>query len=239
MDDKKSYKNKRNSIIFIIVFIIIILICTILLMPLFTKLLDEKTRLNLENKINNLGVLGWLLVLLLQILQVVISFIPSEMVEMIAGAIYGPIGGLLTCVLGIIISAILMYFFAKHIGKKFIKNLLNTKKYSKYKFLNNKTNLEITIFIVFFIPPGPKDIFLYLSPFLPISPVRFILISTIARIPAILTSTVIGDQIIKGEYQTATIIFAGSLVISVLTIFINNWYINKKEKLNIYNNISS
>ena len=40
------------------------------------------------------------------------------------------------------------------------------------------------LFLLFFIPGTPKDVLIYLGPFLPVRPHAFFLISTLARIPS-------------------------------------------------------
>ena len=52
----------------------------------------------------------------------------------------------------------------------------------KYKFLQDPMKIEMTVFILFFIPGTPKDALIYLAPLIPISPIKFFLIATFARI---------------------------------------------------------
>jgi uncharacterized membrane protein YdjX (TVP38/TMEM64 family) len=53
------------------------------------------------------------------------------------------------------------------------------------------------MFISFFLPGMPKDILIYVAGLLPVKPWRFIIISTFARIPSIVSSTLAGTNLIE------------------------------------------
>ena len=95
--------------------------------------------------------------------------------------------------------------------------------------MQNQKRVELTVFLLFFIPGVPKDVLVYMAPFLPIKPVRFFVIATIARIPSVITSTVLGDQLIEGNIISSIIVFAVTAVVSIAGILFHNFYIKKKE----------
>ena len=53
----------------------------------------------------------------------------------------------------------------------------------------NPKKVEMILFILFLLPGTPKDLLVYIAGLLPIKPSRFIIISTLARIPSIVSST--------------------------------------------------
>ena len=165
----------------------------------------------------------------IQVLQIIVAFLPGEPIEIVMGVFYGSIGGLFTCLLGILIGSILVYLLSKYIGKPFVKLFIDIDDLEKYKFLRNTKKVELTVFILFFIPGTPKDALTYLAPFVPIKPKKFFVISTIARIPSVITSTILGDQIIKGNYLIAIIVFIITAIISIAGILFSNYYIKRKQ----------
>ena len=96
------------------------------------------------------------------------------------------------------------------------------EKLKTYNFLNNPKKIHIYFFILFLIPGLPKDIFLYLVPFLPIKFTSFLIISSIARIPSILSSTIVGKSLIDGNYLTSFIVFGIFAVLGVIGILFND-----------------
>ena len=227
--------NKKEKVINIVkISIICLLIITaitliIIYLPNIYKLIDKDNQDNLINKIRNKGINGWFIFLLIQILQVVISFIPGEPIEVIGGVIYGAFGGLLTCMLGCLIGSMIVYFLSLKIGKSFIKLFLKEKDFNEVKFLKNEKRVEELVFIFYFIPGTPKDIITYLAPYTKIKPLKFFLISTFARIPSIITSTWAGSSISKNNWGLTIGVFLGTFLIALLGLLIRQKIFNKKE----------
>lgn len=227
--------NKKEKVINIIkISIICLLIASaitliIIYLPNIYKLIDKDNQDNLINKIRNKGINGWFIFLLIQILQVVISFIPGEPIEVIGGVIYGAFGGLLTCMLGCLIGSMIVYFLSLKIGKSFIKLFLKEKDFNEVKFLKNEKRVEELVFIFYFIPGTPKDIITYLAPYTKIKPLKFFIISTFARIPSIITSTWAGSSISKNNWGLTIGVFLGTFLIALLGLFIRQKIFNKKE----------
>ena len=71
---------------------------------------------------------------------------------------------------------------------------------------------------------------LYLAPLAPIKPVRYILIATFARIPSIITSTLLGDSIAEGDYLMSVIVFVITALISVIGIIVGNRFVIERAK---------
>ena len=70
---------------------------------------------------------------------------------------------------------------------------------------------------------------MYIGILLPIKPARFILISTFARFPSVITSTLMGASIVEGNLKWSIIIYAVTFILTILLIFI----VNKFDKNNI------
>lgn len=227
--------NKKEKVINIIkISIICLLIITaitliIIYLPNIYKLIDKDNQDNLINKIRNKGINGWFIFLLIQIFQVVISFIPGEPIEVIGGVIYGAFGGLLTCMLGCLIGSMIVYFLSLKIGKSFIKLFVKEKDFNEVKFLKNEKRVEELVFIFYFIPGTPKDIITYLAPYTKIKPLKFFIISIFARIPSIITSTWAGSSISKNNWGLTIGVFLGTFLIALLGLLIRQKIFNKKE----------
>ena len=61
---------------------------------------------------------------------------------------------------------------------------------------------------------------------LPIKPIRFILISTFARFPSVISSTIAGENILLGNLQISVISYIVTFIVVGIVIFI----INKLDK---------
>ena len=123
-----------------------------------------------------------------------------------------------------------IFLLVRKLGMKFVKRAVGTDDLTRYRFLSDKNKVEITVFILFFIPGTPKDALTYIAPIAPIHPIKYLLIATFARIPSIITSTILGDSLAAGDYVMAIIVFAITALISVLGIIFGNKYIEKRHK---------
>ena len=106
----KISKKRIIVILLSIVSLTFIALASLKLIPFFISLKDPKKQEIFKTYIINLRWKGWLTILVIQILQIFIAFIPGEIVELLSVMIYGSLGGLLICLLGILIGSILIYY---------------------------------------------------------------------------------------------------------------------------------
>ncbi len=220
-------KKKILSIIALVLIVALFVGATIYLLPFFAELLEEQNRLAFQAYIDSLGWLGVLVILGIQVLQIILAFIPGEPIEVIAGFMYGPIGGLLICLVGIVIGSTLVFFLVSKLGVPFIKLFFKEEKLKQYEFLQNPQKVDFMTFILFFIPGTPKDLLTYVAPLTPIKMSRFILIATFARIPSVVSSTIAGSAIGDGQFALSIFVFAITGIIALFGIRYNNKLMNK------------
>jgi len=231
-DNKNLPYAKADLVKFIILLALIVvsIIVTVYYFPFFMSLREAAVRAQWIVKIKDSGVKGLAIALGIQITQVVLAAIPGEPVEIAAGFLYGAWGGLTLCLLGIFIGSLIIFMLVKFLGASFVRSIIKDKNIDKLKFLHNAESLDIVVFILFFIPGTPKDLLTYFVPLTPMKPVRFLLIATFARIPSVITSTIIGASLKNKDWVLSIIIFVLTAIMGLAGIQINNWYMKKHQK---------
>jgi len=214
----------------VIAFVAVMGILTLILWPYVEGLATPEGREEFKVWIDGLGFGGWLVTLGIQLLQIFVALIPGEPVELMLGYVWGPWLGTFTCLLGIFIGTMTIFLLVRKFGMKFVSRFVDPEELKKYKFLRDKNKVDITVFILFFIPGTPKDALTYIAPIAPIGAVKYLLIATFARIPSIITSTILGDSIIEGNYLTAIIVFIITALISIFGIIFGNKYVERRQK---------
>lgn len=214
----------------IIIFLGIMGIVTLILWPHVKTLGTAEGREAFKVWIDGLGFGGWLITLGIHLLQIFVAFIPGEPIEIMLGYVWGPWLGTFTCLFGIFIGTLTVFLLVRKQGMKLVKKVVGTDDLKKYNFLSDHNKVDLAVFILFFIPGTPKDILTYIVPIAPISPIKYLLIATFARIPSVITSTILGDRLAEGDYLMAVIVFVVTAVISVIGILVGNKYINSKQK---------
>ena len=186
----------------------------------------EKFRMWVEQK----ALLGKAAFVGMMALQVIIAIIPGEPLEIGAGYAFGIWEGTLLCLIGQVIGSIVVFLFVKYIGIRAVEAFFSKEKIQSLKFLQHHDQLDLLVFLLFFIPGTPKDILTYFVGLTPMKLTTFLLITFFARIPSVITSTIGGDAIGLQKYQFAVIVFAVTLVISGIGILIYRKITKRHEK---------
>lgn len=161
--------------------------------------------------------------------QTVIKIIPAEPLEIASGYAFGTFGGLALCSLGSFLGSLVIVMLSRFFGAKFVNAFINEEQINQLKIINDKNNQRLFLIVFYLIPGTPKDIFTYIAGTLKINLVEFFVITTLARIPSIITSTICGAQISEKNYITALIVF---LLTAFVTAFCTLAYkkYNDKQK---------
>lgn len=154
--------------------------------------------------------------------QTVIKIIPAEPLEIGSGYLYGTWGGMLLCILGTMLGSLIIIALSKVFGRKLVNVFITVEKIDSLKFLQNEKKVYWTLFFIYLIPGTPKDILTYAVSITNINTKKFLLVTGIARIPSILTSTWCGEQLINKNYVMAAVIFVATLLLSVICSLIYN-----------------
>lgn len=212
-ENKKISTADKLKFLGLLLFFVIVIALGVMALPYFEKLATEEGRLALIHTIQSAGIAGIGICLVLQFIQIVVAFIPGEMVQLAIGAIYGPLGGTLITVLGALLSSIFVFYLVRRLGAPFVQGMIGSKNTKALNFIREDSRLNVIVFVLFLIPGLPKDVFTYLVPLTPMRPLYFFVLSTLGRIPGIAASAYIGNAAIQGDYTQAIIvgIIAGGL----------------------------
>ncbi len=210
-------------------FLLMVAICWFAGKPL-VKFASEPEKF--RSWLDSLGIWGRVVFVGIIILQVFIAFIPGEPFEIGAGYAFGPIEGTLLCLVGALIGSFIVFSFVRRFGVQAVEVFFSREKIESVKFLKDAKRRDLLIFIVFFIPGTPKDLLTYFAGLTGIKLSKFLLLSTIARLPSVITSAVGGDAIGVKNYVFAIIVFAVTAILSAVGIWIYT-RISKKHEDNI------
>ena len=199
------------------------------LIPVMKNLSTVEGQEAFKNKVNDSGFIGLLMLFGLQVAQVFLFILPGEPIEILAGMCYGGWGGLLFITISVCIITTGIFFLVRKLGRKFVYDFCDEEKVKKIensKLFKNPKKIEWIMLILFVIPGTPKDLLVYIAGLLPLKPLRFILISTFARLPSVISSTFAGSNLVAGNWKFSLIIYGATFIIVGLAIFI----INKFDK---------
>ena len=166
------------------------------------------------------GILGRLVLVGIVILQVIVAIMPGEVVEVGAGYAFGAVEGMLLCLIGTAAGSSLIYWITKKFGYHVAEAFITREKINSLSFIKNSKRLNVLIFILFFIPGTPKDLITYFIGLTPMRLPAFLLISILARIPSVITSTVTGNALGTQDYHIAIAVFLITAAVSGIGLLI-------------------
>ena len=212
----KMKKRDIKTISFIL-FLGFILILSYLLYPLFKNIESVDS---LAKAVESYGFLGIFLIFLIQIFQVVAAFIPGEVIEFASGLIYGGIGGFLICMAGLFVGQFTIFKMVSVWGHRLVDIILDRKFIKRFSFLKDTKKVKRLTFILYFLPATPKDLLTYFMPITSISLKEFMIISLVARIPSVLSSTIAGHQLTHGNIKAMLIIYICLAIFGIIGLII-------------------
>ncbi len=229
-----SRKNKVKvfKIILTIIVITIFIGIIIYLFPVMKNLSTKEGQVAFKEKVDSSGILGLMSLFGLQVAQIFLIIVPGEPIEILAGMCYGSIWGTVFIMVSAGIISTTIFFLVRRYGKKFVCDFCNEEKIEKIeknKLFQNPKKIEMIMFILFLVPGTPKDLLVYISGLLPIKPSKFILISTFARFPSVITSTLAGENLAIGDWKMSIILYVAIVAIVAIIIFIISKF--DKDKL--------
>ncbi len=177
-----------------------------------------KEPLQFRDFVDSKGVWGQLIMIGIIALQIVVALIPGEPFEVGAGYAFGIFEGTVLCLIGAALATAGIFALVKKYGRHFVELFVDTEKIDKWSFMRDESKLDELLFILFLIPGTPKDILVYLAGLTPVTLPKFLLITTIARIPSVISSTIFGHYVNAQRYTVAIIVYGVTAVLSLIGV---------------------
>lgn len=230
---KISLSEKTATIIKVVAFVLVfgtLIGLFIAYFDFFYSLLKATNRQALRDKMLGMGVWGYGLAFLIQFAQVVISFLPGEVVELFLGMAYGPFIGSAIAVLGALAGTVVAYYLAKWVGIPFVKLFIKKNYFEKYAFLQDEKKVALGVFIVYLIVGLPVDTATYLAPTLKIKFGKFLGLTILARIPKIISSTIVGHYLVEDNIWVSASVFFGTAMLSLIAVLVFHFANKRKQQ---------
>lgn len=225
-------KSRNINVLKIITAVVVLAILagvTIYLFPIMKNIATPEGQAEFKNLIQNSGIKGLLILFALELAQILLAILPGEPLEILAGMCYGGFWGTVFIVASVAITTTIIVLAVRKFGKGLIYQLNDAeqiKKIENSKWFKNPQNIEYILIILFMIPGTPKDLLTYFGGILPVKTSRFIVIATIARFPSIISSTLAGANMMKGNWLMMVVVYVVPLLMALAVIAI----MKKNEK---------
>ena len=103
---------------------------------------------------------------------------------------------------------------------RFVSKFTDPEKLKSFSFLQDNRKLRPLLFVIYFIPGAPKDLLTYFLAFTDLKISEYLIITSVARIPSIITSTMCGAYFGNKNYLAAVLVYGVTLLISLLGVLV-------------------
>ncbi len=180
----------------------------------------------IRSAVSKTGSIGFVIFILIQIFQVVVTPINHYAVGLVGGYIYGTWIGFILNWIGRVIGTIIAFYLARKIGRPILNNLVKPTTMHKFDWLFNHPTSGLLLFIVYFLPGFPDDEIAYITGASTMSFRRFLLVILLGHVGGSLGLAYIGSGISTKDPMFYVLSFV-SVVLIVLFFF--HWRRLQKE----------
>ena len=197
----------------------IIIVTPLLIYRFFPQLIEMLRNIDeLDAFLERNKVTGAFIYIGFQILQVVISVIPGEAVQIAGGYLYGVLAGSILSFIGIGIGSFISFYIARFLGHSAVEGIFGKKQVDKFMNFFSKPKAKILLFLLFLLPGMPKDLLVYVAGISDLRMRSFMMISMTARIPAIVASMLMGSMLRSRSYLPLILVSAATVILFLLGI---------------------
>lgn len=199
------YRRRLVSILSLLALLAFFLLITLTIGRQLLQFIGEPERFHIW--VGQKGWLGRLIMIGIMFFQVVIAIIPGELIEIAAGYAFGAVEGMILCLIGVALGSVVVFAFTRRFGIKLVEAFISRERISSLSFIKNEKRLNNLLFLLFFIPGTPKDVLTYFVGLTPIKLADFLILTSIARIPSVITSTAGGAALGTENIPMALVVF--------------------------------
>ena len=183
-----------------------------------------------REKIGEHYLLGAIAMVLISAVQVIVALVPGELVEIAAGYCFGSWIGSLLCLIGIVLGSCTTILLVRYFGSRFVYAFYPKEKIDALPIINDPPKRNILTFILFVIPGTPKDLFTYAIGLTDMSVPLYIALTTAARFPSVILSTLSGGALGTRDYTAAIVFVIVTAAVSGVGLLIYNGILKKRKK---------
>ena len=182
--------------------------------------------------LRNAGSRGWIILIVLLILQAFLAFIPGQGLMIASGYIYGFWQGLLLTWFGLTLGGQISFWLARRYGRPFASRFVSKKVLTRWDSIAARQGVGFYI-LSLFLPIFPNDAMCFVAGLGEISFRRFLVANMVGRFIATAAMTFVGAY----GTQIPTTVWAMSLIGLVLFLLVwrtqTNFFVCSKTKMEV------
>jgi len=169
--------------------------------------------------VEGLGAWGPVAIIVLEILQAVLVFIPGQAIEAVSGYLYGPFWGTVFALTGIAIGSLITFSLSRRFGRPLVVKLVGQKSMDQLDDLVRRGG-TIFFFLIWLLPLAPDDLACVAAGLTPMPTRRFMILMLLGRFPGIFLSVLVGAYATRIDPIWWVVLF---VVITIAAVILWRW----------------
>ncbi len=201
-------------------YIVLVLILVVLLLSAkfwFPGLTKFSSPTFVRDYFISLGIIGYLVFIGLIALSVVLPM-PSTVVAIGGGYVYGLLVGTILALVGTVLGATLSFYLVRIFGEPLLEKVVSKKNYLHFNHLFKKRGTKIAL-ISYALPIFPADSLNFLLGLTNIKYAAFLVILILGSIPRYVIVASLGENLLAGITITSTITLGAAVIFILIALF--------------------
>ena len=178
-------------------------------------ILEKHTHEELKAKLMEFGIRGHITITLLSMLQVVLTFLPAEPTQVLAGVAFGFPIGIACCMVGVFLGNSLVYLIYRLFGDKVREYFIENLHFDFDKAAKSKRVFALVL-ILYFLPAIPYGMICFFAASVGMKYPRFMLVTLLGSLPSVCIGVGLGHVAMSSSWIASVLIFI--LLITLLMI---------------------
>lgn len=180
---------------------------------------DNLSNEELQNRLRDFGLRGWITTAVLSMLQLICTFLPAEPVQVLAGLTFGFPVGLLCCWAGVFLGATVIYLLQRSFGDQ-LRHLFVKTLGLDLEQIANSNKSTFVIFLLYFLPAIPYGMICFVAAGLGMRYRRYIVVNLLGALPSVCIGVALGYMTIATNWVVTVCVF-GLFIIFALIVTLN------------------
>ncbi len=173
---------------------------------------------------------GYITIGILSNLQVLLTILPAEPVQVVAGLTFGFVWGGLACIVGVFVGSSSIYILYKVYGQRLTRWFESNAEFD-FEVAKRSSKIAVIILLLYFLPAIPYGLICFFTASLGIKYPKYIMLTTLGAVPSVAIGVALGHMAVSASWIISVCVFV--VIIALLIVL----YLNKAnlfKKLNEY-----
>ena len=175
----------------------------------------EITKESAKEFMQSFGWRGMVIIPVFSMLQVVLTFLPAEPVQVVAGMSYGLWVGIGLCMAGVFVGNNIMFLLSRTLGVKLTRYF---RKNIDIDLTGGAASwrISLAVLILYFLPAIPYGLICFMTASTGMKYPRYIILTTLGSLPSVLIGAALGVIAIETGFLVALITLAVLIVVIIV-----------------------